>query len=187
MHRWIALAAIVVLASTVSAQEYDLRETLLSPLPVRDQFLLSNGFFFFTPQSTRALPDGQWSFSLNAADANSFAKSGWISHSLSGRTSRSEALDTLADTRFESLPTLFLVDGETHRSDAMLRRGFANGLELSVTVPLISTGGGWSDRVIESVHHAMKIGNAQRDALRVNSETVYLRHDGNYGLVEPPP
>jgi hypothetical protein len=178
MHRLIAVAAIGVMASMASAQPVDLRDALLSPLPVRDQFLLSNGFFFFTPEAPRTLPEGQWSFALNAADANSFAKSAWISHSLAGRTTRSEALQTLSDSRFESTASLFLVDGETHRTDMTLSHGLAGGLELRVTVPVVSTGGGWSDRVIESVHHAMKIGNAQRESLNRNSETVYLRHDG---------
>jgi hypothetical protein len=177
MHRLIAASAVVLMASMASAQPVDLRDALLAPLPVRDQFLLSNGFFFFTPEAPRALPDGQWSFALNAADANSFAKSAWISHSLSGRTTRSEALATLADPRFESTDSLFLVDGETHRTDMTLSRGFAGGLELRITVPVVSTGGGWSDRVIESVHHAMKIGNAQRESLNRNSETVFLKHD----------
>jgi hypothetical protein len=179
MHRLIAVAVSVMIASLAVAQPADVRDALLSPLPIRDQFLLSNGFFFFTPERPHALPAGEWSLGLSATDANSFAKSGWISHSLDGRTTRAEALETLADARFQSPDPLFLVDGETHRSDMTLARGVGGGLELRLTIPLISTGGGWSDRIIESAHKAMKIGNAQRDALTRDSQTVYLRHDGH--------
>lgn len=178
MRRLLATFAVFAATAAASAQQIDWRDTLLGPLPVRDQFLLSNGFFFFAPEQPRVMPGGQWAFSFNAADSNTFAKSGWISHSLDGRTSRSEALTELANTRFESNSTLFLVDGETHRSDLALSRGLGNDIEVRLTVPLISSGGGWSDPIIESAHHAMKIGNAQRESLRRNSETVYLRHDG---------
>ncbi len=178
MNRPIAILFALMLASTASAQDSRMRDALLSPLPVRDQFLLSNGFYFFTPEASRSLPEGTWSLSITSSEANTFAKSAWISHSLQGRTTRSGALQTLADTRFDSVSTLFLVDGEIHRSDLTLARGFRNGLELRVTAPVTSTGGGWSDRTIEAVHHAMKIGNAERESLRRNTETVYLRHDG---------
>lgn len=173
MHRLIVVFAVAAaIAAPASAQD------VLGPLPVRDQFLLSNGFFFFTPESPRSLPPGEWSFAINAADSNTFAKSAWISHSLDGRTTRSGALQELSATRFSSTNTLFLVDGETHRTDLTLSRGFGNGLELRAAMPVISTGGGWSDRVIESVHHAMRIGNAERESILRNTETVYLRHDG---------
>jgi hypothetical protein len=172
MKRLLATISVAAVAVTASGQD------LLGPLPIRDQFLLSNGFFFFVPESPRTLPSGYWSLGFSSADSNTFAKSGWVSHSLEGRTTRSEALNVLSDSRFAGERTLFLVDGETHRTDFTLSRGFSSGLEVRVGLPLISTGGGWSDHVIERVHHMMKIGNAQRESLRRNTETVYLRHDG---------
>src|ERR1700757_2538837 len=102
MKRCLIVLAIVAMASTASAQTPDEREALLAPLPVRDQFLLSNGFFFFTPESMRALPEATWSVSLSSADSNTFAKSEWISHSLEGRTTREQALAVLSDPRFQS-------------------------------------------------------------------------------------
>ena len=173
-----AFVASLFVATALVAQDASLRDGLLAPFPIRDQFLLSNGFLSFAPESARTLDEDTWSVSMNVADSNTFAKSNWISHSLQGRTNRANALQTLADTRFQSESTLFLVDGESHRSDLLLSRGFASGLELRVSMPLISTGGGWSDNVIENVHHAMKIGNAERESLTRNSETVFLRHDG---------
>lgn len=172
------LVAALLLACTATAQEVETRDALLAPLPIRDQFLLSNGFLSFTPEGPRVLPEGAWSIALMGSDANTFAKSAWISHSLEGRTSRSEALKTLSDGRFQSSNVLFLIDGETHRNDLTLSRGIDHDLELRVSLPLVTTGGGWSDGAIESVHHALRLGNAERESLRRNSETVYLRHDG---------
>lgn len=178
MRRILHFVAAIVLTCAAAAQEIRPRDAVLGPLPIRDQFLLGNGFLSFRPEAPRALDEDVWSVSFLAADANTFAKSGWISHSLQGRTSRAAALQTLADTRFQSVGSLFLVDGEIHRSDLTVSRGFGHGLELRVSLPLIRTGGGWSDRVIESVHHMLNIGNAERESLRRNTETVYLRHDG---------
>ena len=178
MSRVFAVVVILCVALTAAARDDGMRDALLAPLPIRDQFLLSNGFFFFAPETARVLGDGVWSFSAQTTDANTFAKSGWISRSLEGHTGRAKALDTLADSRFQSADTLFLVDGETHRTDLSLRRGFGSNVELAFSLPVTSTGGGWSDRLIENAHRLMKIGDAQRESLRRNYETVYLRHDG---------
>lgn len=176
-HLCVVLAAFLI-TCTAAAQEVETHDDLLAPLPVRDQFLLGNGFLSFTPEAPRVLERGAWCVAFTASDANTFAKSAWISHSLEGRSARSEALKTLSDTRFQSSNVLFLVDGETHRSDLTFTRGVDGDLELRVAVPLITTGGGWSDGAIESVHHALRLGNAERESLRRNTETVYLRHDG---------
>lgn len=168
----------LAIVSSALAQEADVRDSLLAPLPIRDQFLLSNGFFFFSPEGPSVLDDGVWSFSTQTTDANTFAKSAWISHSLEGRTGRAAARDALADPRFHIADSLFFVDGETHRTDFTLRRGFGSHLELMAALPLTRTGGGWSDRLIESAHQIMNIGNAGRETLRRNHETVYLR-DGD--------
>ena len=45
--RTIAAGFIAVLVAGACAAQSD---ALLAPLPIRDQFLLNNGFFFFVPQ-----------------------------------------------------------------------------------------------------------------------------------------
>ncbi len=169
---WIIFA---LLAASGSAQENDLRETLLAPLPVRDQFLLNNGFFFFEPESARVLDENQWLIDFHTAEANTFAKSAWISRSLQGQTARVSAAAALALPRYDAEKSLYLVDGETHRATLSVRRGFGSHWELGLAVPLSSIGGGWSDAFIEDVHHLMGIGNAERESLRTNSEAIYFR------------
>ena len=176
MPRLLCLIVATILALGAAAQERDDQSALLSPLPIRDQFLLSNGFLFFSPEDAHLLQDGAWAVSVQNTDANTFAKSAWISQSLTGRTVRARALEVLADPRFQSLQSLYLVDGETHRTDISVRRAVGPHLELGVSVPVTSTGGGWSDRLIENAHRVMKIGSAGRETLRRNHETVYVHH-----------
>jgi hypothetical protein len=174
MRRSVAnLAFLLAFCAPLCAQ--DMKDALLAPLPIRDQFLLNNGFFFFEPEQARVLDENESAVTLNVSDSNTFAKSAWISMSLAGQNSRLPALDVLANSRFHLGGPLYLVDGETHRVELAMRRGFGHNLEMALTVPISTIGGGWSDSVIEAVHRAFSLGNANREALRRNSETVYLR------------
>jgi Protein of unknown function (DUF3187) len=172
-----AILAVALTSGSLLAQGLDLNDDLLAPLPIRDQFLLNNGFLFFEPEPARVLDAGESAFTLQATDANTFAKSNWISRSLEGQTDRAPAFPELSQPRYAIAPAVFLADGETHRVEFAYRRGFGNHLELGVTVPVSRIGGGWSDRLIEVAHHELRIGNAERESLRQNSETVFL-HTG---------
>ena len=156
----------------------DERDLLLQPLPIRDQFLLNNGFFFFEPEAARVLDDGKWAVTFRISDANTFAKSAWVSRSLEGQTTRGDALAELQQPRYAIAPAIFLVHGETQRVELGFRRGLGNHLEVGIAIPVQGIGGGWSDRVIEAVHHVLRIGNAEREALLQDSETVYMRAGG---------
>ncbi len=79
MSRLIAIAVTLALACTAAAQEAELQGVLLDPLPIRDQFLLGNGFFSFEPEGARVLEIGEWRLDVHHADANTFSKSSWIS------------------------------------------------------------------------------------------------------------
>ncbi|HEY6843346.1 MAG TPA: DUF3187 family protein, partial [Thermoanaerobaculia bacterium] len=162
------IALLLALAAAANAQD------LLAPLPIRDQFLLNNGFFFFEPQAAGVLDDGDWRFLLHAADSNTFAKSAWIGYSLAGDGGRPDAARELAAGRFRGEGSLFFADGEIHRFEITMRRGFGEHLELGLTLPVTRAGGGWSDPVVESIHHLLSVGNAGRDAVRQNSETVFI-------------
>ena len=178
MNRSLVVFATLLITCTAAAQELASGDALLAPLPIRDQFLLSNGLLSFAPEGPRVLDQGAWSMAFVGAESNTFAKSAWISRSLEGRTARENAPAMLTESRFQLGNALFLVDGETHRSDLTLSRGFGHALEVRISVPFMSTGGGWGDRAIEAVHHALRIGNADRETLSRNRETVFLRHDG---------
>jgi hypothetical protein len=182
MLRSLGLYLVVALFVTgaASAQETETHDALLDPLPVRDQFLLGNGFYSFEPEGAHVLEIGEWRMDVHHADANTFSKSNWISLSLASEapTTRARAIDTLTDPRYQLRDSVFLVDGETHRVTFGLHRGLGGHAEIGVDIPVTTIGGGWSDALVESVHHAMRIGNAGRNALSQNTETVYVRAPG---------
>lgn len=176
MRRWILLVGIALAGSAqLLAQDNGARDALLAPLPIRDQFLLNNGFFFFEPEAAHVLELDQWAVAIQSSDANTFAKSEWVSKSLIGQDARVTAGQALTDPRYHIGDSLFLIDGQTHRVAFSLNRGFGNKFELGLSVPLTAIGGGWSDSMIEQAHHAMGIGNDSREAFQTNLETVYLR------------
>jgi len=174
MRRPAATFVLLILICAFAQAQVDSGD-LLNPLPIRDQFLLSNGFFFFEPEAARVLPQNESVLSMSVADSNTFAKSNWISRSEFGQRGRAPALDELRNSRFHLGDPIFFVDGETHRVELAIKRGFGRNVELGVTIPISTIGGGWSDRTIEGVHRALGIGNANREAFRRNSETVYLQ------------
>jgi hypothetical protein len=180
MSRLIVLFLALLLSGAALAQETELRDAILDPMPVRDQFLLSNGLLSFEPEGARVLEIGEWEFDLHHADANTFSKSNWISHSLSTevRNQREQGITLLNDPRYELRDSVFLIDGETHRVTFGLRRGLGAHVEIGVEVPVQTVGGGWSDAAIEGVHNTLRIGNAERDAFARNVETVYVRTPG---------
>jgi len=162
------LALLLGFSAAANAQD------LLAPLPIRDQFLLSNGFFFFEPEAAGVLADGDMRVLFNAADANTFAKSAWIGYSLAGEQGRPDAAHEFALGRFRDEGPLFFADGELHRFELTMRRGIGDHFELGLTLPVARAGGGWSDEAVESIHHLLSVGNAGRDTVRQNSETVFI-------------
>jgi len=165
-------ASLIALLLAVAAGAH--AQDLLAPLPIRDQFLLSNGFFFFEPEEARVLERSEWRVLLNGFDSNTFSKSAWISYSLAGDEGRPDPAHELASGRFRGEGPLFYADGEIHRFEITMRRGVGEHLELGLTLPLTRAGGGWSDPVVESIHHLLSVGNAGRDTVRQNSETVFI-------------
>jgi hypothetical protein len=180
------LIAALLIALPALAQERDVADALLSPLPVRDQYLLNNGFFFFEPEGARVLDDDAWLVDVHTADSNTFAKSRWISHNLAGDTDRRTGDQTLGIIRMDPGTTIFLVDGETHRTTINAHRGFGSNLEVGISVPFAYIGGGSSDGFIEHFHAALNLGDNQRVAVQRNHETVFIRTDDNTYLRERP-
>jgi hypothetical protein len=182
----LAFSVAVALALPAAAQQRDLADAVLGPLPVRDQYLLNNGFFFFEPEGARVLDEDSWVVDIHFADANTFAKSRWISHDLEGDTERRTGAQTLALIRLDAGMTNFLVDGEVHRTTITVHYGFGRNLELAVSVPFATIGGGFSDSFIEHFHATFHLDDNQRTAVQRNRETVFLRTDAHTYLREHP-
>ena len=180
------LIAALLIALPALPQERNAGDALLSPLPVRDQYLLNNGFFFFEPEGARVLDENAWLVDVHTADSNTFAKSRWISHNLNGDTDRRSGNETLGIIRMDPGTTIFLVDGETHRTTINAHRGFGRNLEAGISIPIAYIGGGSSDGFIERFHSALNLGDNQRVAVQRNHETVFIRTDDNIYLRERP-
>ncbi|MEA2163051.1 MAG: hypothetical protein QOK37_1178 [Thermoanaerobaculia bacterium] len=172
----LTLLAVCVLALPAAGQERD-HGDLLGPLPVRDQYLLSNGFFFFEPAPARVLASNDWLVDVHSADSNTFAKSRWISHNLAGDTDRRTGSQTLGIIRMDEGQTVFLVDGEIHRTTITAHHGLGANLEVGIAIPFATIGGGTSDGFIERFHAAFHLGDNQRVAMQRNRETVYVHTD----------
>jgi Protein of unknown function (DUF3187) len=167
--------ALLTIAGRTLAQEADARETLLAPLPVRDQFLLNSGFFFFEPESAKVLGKNVWSIDLHETEANTIAESNWISRRLAGNTMRVGAGEALAYVGYDGEPSsLFLVHGQTHRATLSIHRSIGSHIELGLAIPISRIGGGWSDQIIEDFHHVFGLGDKERKSLRQNHEAVYV-------------
>jgi hypothetical protein len=173
MQRLASFAVLLLVCGSVQAQVNG--DELRAPLPIRDQFLLSNGFFFFEPEQARVLGEAESVVMFSAADSNTFAKSAWIDHRVVGETARMSAASELAGSRMHIGAPIYLVDGEMQRAELSMRHGFGRNFELGLTIPISRATGGWTDGLIEAVHRTLGIGNAYRDAFPRNSETVALQ------------
>jgi hypothetical protein len=180
MTRWLlhafTMLFVCVLALPAASQNQE-HGNLLGPLPVRDQYLLSNGFFFFEPEGAKVIDDDDWLIDLHGADSNTFAKSRWISHNLAGDTDRRTGAQTLGLIRMDEGQAVFLVDGEISRVTITAHRGLGRNLEVGIAIPFATIGGGTSDGFIEGFHAAFHLGDNQRVAMQRNRETVFIRTD----------
>lgn len=81
----------------------------------------------------------------------------------SGRTQNSTSLNwTNESYQGRSSRETLLIDGETLRLAARYQRGFGDGFEWSVELPLMFTGGGVQDSAIEGWHSTFGLGNGNR-------------------------
>jgi hypothetical protein len=166
--------AILTVAMAGGAQEAVDNDLLTRPLPIRDQFLLNNGFYFFEPESAFVLSQRGWSAEVHLDDSNTFATSRLLGNSIEGASVRSRAVDKLTTPPLNALDHVYFADGETHRLTFSVHHAITERLELGVTVPVSTIGGGWQDALVEKFHDAFGLGRNARWSLTRNSETVYL-------------
>ena len=143
------LILVSVSAASTLAQdlELDRHPANTGPLPVRDHFLLTAGFLAFDPVSADILDKGRWQLDVTASLSNTFANSPEIVRALNGREMREpltpeQLLQLAADNPNTGI---FHVDGEMIYTSVAARRGLGKGLQIEVTVPIISFRGGILD------------------------------------------
>jgi hypothetical protein len=166
--------AFAAMAVTGGAQEVADRDLLTRPLPIRDQFLLNNGFYFFVPESAFVLSHRGWSAEVRFDDSNTFATSRMLGNTLEAGMGRSRAADKLTTPPINAFDHVYLADGETHRLTFSVHHAVTERLELGVDVPISAIGGGFQDALVEKFHDAFGLGRNARWSLTRNSETIYL-------------
>jgi len=76
------------------------------------------------------------------------------------------------------------IDAETQRVAFGFRRGIAEGVEIGVDLPLLFTGGGALDGVIEGWHDAFGLPNGGRDRVRQDRYLVQYTVDGQTRILD---
>lgn len=120
---------------------------------VRNEAGFSRGTALPLLGEARVLDDGQRTFSLSTDWSNEYVSAGNARESL-------------------------LIDSESERVSFELRQGVAPGVELGITVPLLFTGGGALDSVIESWHEAFGLPNGGRQRRPQDRYAVQYVRDG---------
>src|SRR5260370_6516294 len=131
--------AIASVALAGRAQEVVDSDLLTRPLPIRDQFLLDNGFYFFVPESAFVLSHRGWSAEVHFEDSNTFATSKLVGNILEAGAGRSRAADKLTTAPINTLDHVYLADGETHRLTFSIHHAVTERLDLALDVPIPPT------------------------------------------------
>lgn len=170
-----AIAVLLLLQAAAEAKERPCLE--LGPIRVRDQFLLGAGFLRFDPASAKPLARGEWKLEASWTTTNTWASSGAVELALEARDRRQpvtpEFLSDLADQRFDG--TLVYADGEVSKLALGMSRGFAGGVEVGLTVPVLHFGGGVLDGPIEAFHDIFGLGQAGRDRAEKDKFLAFVR------------
>ncbi len=147
------------------------------PLRVREQFLLGMGFYAFDPASADIQEQGDWQIDFVQSATNTWVLSESVENFLIARDSRQPI--TIEDLRgIEALNPgkgIYFADGEIYRASLAIRRGIGHNLQLSVTIPILSFGGGFSDGFIEGFHDTFGFSQTGRLGKPKDEYRVYLR------------
>lgn len=175
------IGSALLLAAGLAGGEAGASE-LLDPLPVRDGFLLTQGFLQPGGWSPAA-QHSQWKLELTSTSANSFAKSRLFAESLRELDDESVSIRHAAD-RFNG--PLFVVDGEVQTTTFRAVRSYGDGFRFAIELPVMSYEGGWADEVIEGFHEAFGLRDDERPFARQDDYFVRVpgrTFDATNGMV----
>ena len=126
------------------------------PPATRDLFPLNLTPLTYRPIAAPTLGQGEWRYSLQATEANTFEFSDPIKDLLAKDTSGRIAIDAAEAQRlaqqFPREPLLFFFDGEVTRWDLSARYGLSDTTDLGFSLTWQGYGGGFLDQLIENFH-----------------------------------
>ena len=151
------------------------------PPATRDLFPLNLTPLTYRPVAAPTLGEGEWRYSLQVTEANTFEFSDPIKDLLAKDTSGRIAIDAAEAQRlakqFPNEPLLFFFDGEVTRSELSARYGLSDTTDLGLSLTWEGYGGGFLDTLIENFH---KLGFEQtgRTAIVQNELTFMAIQNG---------
>ncbi len=159
MSRRAAVLAAMLLAVPVAAPAQEADEAR-GPVEFRDEHVLAQPRLALPPVSPATTPKGRWSIELSTLWSNSF---GWVQDE-PGEYPQKRS---------------FLIDGEAHTLDLVVRRGLSPDLDASLRLPLRWRGGGVMDELIDWWHRTFHLPDGNRPSfLRDAFQVEGLRTDG---------
>ncbi|MEM7048038.1 MAG: DUF3187 family protein [Acidobacteriota bacterium] len=176
----VVLFSLVVLPLPAASQEPSPYLIDTGPLRIRDQFPLSMGYLAFDPVSAVVLDRGEWQIDVVTTLTNTWAQSDVVEGFLEDRDGRLPL--TRADlTRLDGLDPnqgLVFVDAELVRSALAVRRGFGDGVQLELVLPVLNYSGGFLDSTIEGFHDSFSFSQAGRLGVERDDFRAFVSHPG---------
>ena len=150
----------------------------LGPVAVRNQLPFNQLVLQLTPDQADTLPKGGRALSFSLSWSNTFIMSraieDWIENNRVRERSqlRPSEIDRILDETTDR--DLYFFDGEAARWGLRLRYGLSNRLMFTLDTSIHSRDGGFADPAIESFHHSLNLGNADREYFPQNDFVVFL-------------
>lgn len=154
----------------------------LGPVAVRNQLPFNQQILELTPSQAQTVAKGRLDAEFSLSWSNTFIMSqeigNWIEyHREPGRSKLSPAeIDQII--RWTGDKDLYFFDGEVARWGLRLCYGLSDTLQLTLDTSIHARNGGFADPLIESFHHSLNLGNAEREFFPQNDFLVFLKSDG---------
>ena len=151
----------------------------LGPVAVRNQLPFNQLILELTPADAQTIARGTLDAEFSLGWSNTFIMSpaigNWVEQNRNpGRSklSLTEINRILAETGGQDL---YFFDGEVVRWGLRLYYGLTDTFQLTLDSSIHSRNGGFADSTIESFHHTLNLGNADREFFPQNDFLVFLQ------------
>ncbi len=156
-------------------------DLLLGPLPIRDQFILGQGFLAFDAGKASPLARGEWRVDAVQSVTNTWLLSSAVKSFLGDRDPEELTLEELQSIEPSSEGEgIYFADGELYLTTLGISGGLGRHVEVSLSVPVVSFQGGFGDSLIGGFHDTFGLSQTGRDGVAEDLYTIYVRDaDGN--------